>query len=233
MAVTKLTRVCEAIIGQIESGAIREGDRLPSEEQLAAGFHVSVGTMQKALAQLAQSGLLTREQGRGTFVSGSRVNASEVTYLRFRDAAGNELPHYIHVKSVRRSNRAGPWAEFLGQAGPHIRIERNLSVGGRIDLYSEFWLGQADFARLNGIDKRSLEKNLRLLLGQKLSLPTLRIDQWIRFEKLSAAIARELRLDPDQPGFVMEMRGYTLRDQPLFYQRVCAAPFSENLIIVR
>lgn len=230
---TKLGRVCDSIMGRIESGALREGDRLPSEEQLAAGFRVSVGTVQKALARLAHSGLISREHGRGTFVSGSRVGPADVNYLRFRDAKGRDLPHYITVKSVRRLKRKGAWSNFLGADGSYIRIERNMSVAGKVDLYSEFWLREAEFRRLNGIDRRILEKNLRVMLGQQLSLPTLRVDQVIRFERLLEPVARELGLQADRPGFVMEMRGYTLRDRPLFYQRVCAAPFSENLVIVR
>jgi len=197
---------------------------------------VSVGTVQKALSRLAHSGLISREHGRGTFVSGARVGPGDVHYLRFRDADGRELPHYINVRSVRRSKRVGPWSAFLG-AGANIRIERMMSVGGKVDLYSEFWLREAEFVRLqrglNGSHRRYLEKNLRVLLGQELALPTLRVDQVIRFERLPESVASDLDLGPEDPGFVMEMRGYTLRDRPLFYQRVCAAPFSENLVIVR
>lgn len=230
---TKFARVCDSIVGRIECGSLREGDRLPSEERLAAGFRVSVGTVQKALTRLAHSGLISRQHGRGTFVSGACVGPADVNYLRFRDAAGRDLPQYISVKAVRRLKRKGVWSEFLGPEGGYIRIERIISVGGRTDLYSEFWLREAEFVRLNGVDRRFLEKNLRVLLGQQLSLPTLRVDQWIRFERLPEPIARELGLEAERPGFVMEIRGYTLRDQPLFYQRVCAAPFAENLVIVR
>jgi DNA-binding GntR family transcriptional regulator len=231
--VTKLERVSESITRRIESGALREGDRLPSEEQLAVQHRVSVGTVQKALARLAHSGLVTREHGRGTFVSGSRVRASDVSYLRFRDAAGRELPNFIHLRSVKRLKSRGPWSDFLGDEPAYVRIERRISVGDKLDLHSAFWLREAEFARLNGTDRRALERNLRVLLGQKLSLPTLRVDQRIRFERPPQAVARALGLGKDQLGFVMEMRGYTLRDRPLYYQRVCAGPFSMNLEIVR
>lgn len=230
---TKLERVSESITRRIESGALREGDRLPSEEQLAVQHRVSVGTVQKALARLANSGLVTREHGRGTFVTGSRVRTSDVSYLRFRDAAGQELPNFIHLRSVKRLRSRGPWSDFLGDEPAYVRIERRISVGGKMDLHSAFWLREAEFARLNGMDRSALEKNLRVLLGQKLSLPTLRVDQWIRFERPPQAVARMLGLGKDQLGFVMEMRGYTLRDRPLYYQRVCAGPFAQNLEIVR
>ncbi|MFM0166001.1 MAG: GntR family transcriptional regulator [Paraburkholderia sp.] len=229
---TKLSMVSEAIIRHIESGSLREGDRLPSEGDLAASHGVSVGTVQKALVQLVHSGLITREQGRGTFVSGSRVAPADVRYLRFRDADGNDLPSYVHARSVKRLKRKGPWSEFLGGDG-FVRIERVISVGGRFDLYSEFWLREEDFAELGGVDRAALEKNLRELVAQRLSLPTLRVDQWIQFGKLPAAVANELSIDPNEPGFIMELRGYTLRNRPLYYQSIYSGPFSERLIITR
>jgi GntR family transcriptional regulator len=229
---TKLRSVSDAIIRSIESGALREGDRLPSEGELASFHGVSVGTIQKALARLTHSGLITREQGRGTFVSGTRVAPADVRYLRFRDEQGNELPSYVHARSVKRIKRKGPWSEFLAGDG-YVRIERVISVGGHFDLYSEFWLREEDFAQLGGLDRDALEKNLRELIGQRLSLPTLRVDQWIRFGPAPAAAAQELGLDPEAPAFIMELRGYTLRDQPLYYQSIYAAPFAERLMIVR
>lgn len=229
---TKLSMVSDAIIRHIESGALREGDRLPSEGELATSHGVSVGTVQKALMQLVHSGLITREQGRGTFVSGTRVAPADVRYLRFRDADGNELPSYVHARAVKRLKRKGPWSDFLDGEG-FVRIDRVISVGGRFDLYSEFWLREEDFAELGGVDRAALEKNLRELVAQRLSLPTQRVDQWIRFDTLPSAAAQELKLESGQPGFIMELRGYTLRNRPLYYQSVCSGPFAERLLIIR
>jgi len=230
--VTKLSRISDTIIADIESGTLRVGDQLPSEEKLATHYRVSVGTVQKALARLANSGVVSREHGRGTFVSRTTVAPAELRYLRFRDAEGNELPSYVHVRSIRRTKRKGPWSEFLG-GGTFVRIERSIGIGGRLELYSEFWLKEDDFARLGGVSRRTLEKNLRVLLGKQLALPTLRADQWIRFAPLPAAAARVLELKTGQLGFVMELRGYTLRDRQLYYQCIYSGPFSEQLVIVR
>ncbi len=230
---TKVDGICESIVGGIESGSLRGGDRLPSEEQLASRLGVSVGTVQKALAQLATSGIVSREHGRGTFVSGSRIGPADVNYLRFRDADGEEISHFVRLLSVRRESRRGPWSAFLGDDADCIRITRTISVGGRFKLHGEFWLRKPDFARLDGVDARSLESNLRVLLGQQLALPTLGVDQSIRFERLPSRIAARIGHEPQAKAFVMEIRGRTLRDRPLFFQRVCAPPFSESLMILR
>jgi DNA-binding GntR family transcriptional regulator len=114
-----------------------------------------------------------------------------------------------------------------------VRIERVINVGGRFDLYSEFWLREEDFAQLGGLDRDALQRNLRELIGQRLSLPTLRVDQCIRFGTPPAVVARELGLTPDVPASILELRGYTLRDQPLYYQSVYGPPFAERLMITR
>ncbi len=229
---TKLESISDAIIDSIESGSLREGDRLPSEGELAANHGVSVGTIQKALTRLVHSGLIIREQGRGTFVSGGKVAPADVRYLRFRDSAGNELPPYVHARSVKRIKRKGDWSEFLG-GEEFVRIERVINFGGRFDVYSEFWLREEDFAQLGGLDRDALEKNLRELIGQRLALPTLRVDQWIRFGTLPSTAVRALGIEASQPGFIMELRGHTLRDRPLYYQTVYSGPFADRLMVLR
>lgn len=229
---TKLERVSEAIIGAIESGQLREGDRLPAEEEFAAQHRVSVGTMQKALARLANAGLIRREHGRGTFVSGHKVAPADVRHLRFLDEHDHPLTSYVHAHGVKRMKRKGAWSDFLGGES-FVRVDRTINVGGKFDLSSEFWLREEDFEKLGGMERQELETNLRELLMQRLALPTLRVDQWIRFAAPTAAAVRTLGLDPDKPSFLMELRGYTLSDKPLYYQVVCGGPFSERLVIVR
>lgn len=229
---TKLERVSDAIIEAIESGQLREGDRLPSEEEFAAHHRVSVGTMQKALARLANAGLIRREHGRGTFVSGHKVAPADVRHLRFLDENGHPLTSYVHAHGVKRIKRKGAWSDFLGGEA-FVRVDRTINVGGKLDLSSEFWLREEDFEKLGGMERQELETNLRELLLQRLALPTLRVDQWIRFAPPTAAAVRTLGLDAEKPSFLMELRGYTLSDKPLYYQVVCGGPFSERLVIVR
>lgn len=231
-AQTKLERICDFVIARIESGALRDGDRLPSEERLAASLKASVGTVQKALQQLSHRGLIVREHGRGTFVSGGKLGPADVRYLRFRSAEGRDLPLYLHVLSVKSVRQQGPWSAFLGASPSYIRIERMISVGGEFELFSEFFLREDEFAALRKLDATALERmSMRDLIKERFSLPTLRADQFIRFEALHARACARLGLAPASTGFVMEMAGYTLRDRPLYFQRVSAGPFAAALAI--
>ena len=57
-----------AILGDIQGGCWKPGDRLPTEDALIARFHVSKITVRQALRDLAAMGYIRRAQGRGTFV---------------------------------------------------------------------------------------------------------------------------------------------------------------------
>src|SRR6185503_14917161 len=59
-----------ALLRELEGGRWRPGDKLPTEDELIARFHVSRITVRQALRDLAQMGHIRREQGRGTFVQG-------------------------------------------------------------------------------------------------------------------------------------------------------------------
>jgi GntR family histidine utilization transcriptional repressor len=60
----------------IESGARRAGDRLPSELDLVATLGVSRMTVNRALRELADAGLVTRVSGVGTFVAQSKPQST-------------------------------------------------------------------------------------------------------------------------------------------------------------
>lgn len=62
-------RVRDYLLDEIRSGRLSPGDRLPSEMELAAQFHVSRITSKRALEILRQDGLATRIRGKGTFVA--------------------------------------------------------------------------------------------------------------------------------------------------------------------
>ena len=61
------------IEAQIRSGTWQPGDQVPSEAVLGENFHVSRTTVRQALGELVNQGMLTRVQGKGTFVAHPRI----------------------------------------------------------------------------------------------------------------------------------------------------------------
>lgn len=73
---------------QILAGALRHKDRVPSEQEIMDEFHVSKITVKTALTALADEGLITRVQGKGTFVSRPSADASDGPPARETDTVG-------------------------------------------------------------------------------------------------------------------------------------------------
>ncbi|MDQ0469427.1 FadR/GntR family transcriptional regulator [Labrys wisconsinensis] len=66
----------ESFVAQIESGELRPGQRLPTEQALVAATGVSRTVVREALAALRTRGLVTTRQGLGAFVSADPAPAA-------------------------------------------------------------------------------------------------------------------------------------------------------------
>lgn len=63
-------KIYNHIINQMKTGSLVQGDKIPSEKELAEEFGVSRITSKKALEMLADNGLIRRMPGKGSFVIG-------------------------------------------------------------------------------------------------------------------------------------------------------------------
>jgi GntR family transcriptional regulator len=83
----------EILQEQIESEALRPGDRLPSETELCERFGVSRVVVRQALSELVHEGLVVREQGKGSFVAQPKISEALVQRLTgfYEDMAGRGL----------------------------------------------------------------------------------------------------------------------------------------------
>lgn len=67
----KHRRISQWILNAINTGQYKPGDKLPSEHALAQQFDASRQTVRHATEELVERGLLTRQRGSGTYVSGN------------------------------------------------------------------------------------------------------------------------------------------------------------------
>lgn len=82
--------VIEKIKAAIRRGELKAGDRIPSHDELCRRWGISRTTIREALNKLESVGILTKYQGRGTFindiVADSVVSSSELGTLLDRQA---------------------------------------------------------------------------------------------------------------------------------------------------
>lgn len=75
-------QIAELLARQIKAGYWRQGERLPTEAELARTLNVAVGTLRKSLALLEEQSVLERIQGSGTYVK--KVAGTRQIYELFR-----------------------------------------------------------------------------------------------------------------------------------------------------
>ncbi len=103
-----LYRQIKALILQaLEAGEWRPGQAIPSEQELAARFSVSQGTVRKAIDEMAADNLLVRKQGKGTFVASHNDPRALFRFLRLVPVDGDLLRRkaYRWTAGVRRPGR--------------------------------------------------------------------------------------------------------------------------------
>jgi DNA-binding GntR family transcriptional regulator len=106
------TQLAQLLRGLIRSGELATGDRVPSEAQLARDYDISRDTAQRALAVLADEGLIMRRRGIGSIVA-------KVDPVREVPAVeGARITARLPTAAERAQAQAGSWVPLLAISAP-------------------------------------------------------------------------------------------------------------------
>ena len=67
-------QVMDSLSADIENGTYQVGARIPSETELSDIYDVSRITVRRAVTELSSEGILTKKQGKGTFVNAPKLS---------------------------------------------------------------------------------------------------------------------------------------------------------------
>jgi GntR family transcriptional regulator, phosphonate transport system regulatory protein len=81
-------RIADELERAIVNGHLRPGMKLPAETDIAARFDVNRHTVRRAIAVLAERGLVRAERGSGTYVEAQRLPYPIRTRTRFSEIVG-------------------------------------------------------------------------------------------------------------------------------------------------
>ncbi len=102
MDAAKYLQVQKKILEYITANKLSYGSMLPTEKRFAELFDVSIHTVRRSLANLADNRLIDRRHGQGTFV-GSRLDTFEpcgtVTFLYITDSDENTSGVQLNLKN--------------------------------------------------------------------------------------------------------------------------------------
>ncbi len=125
----RYVEIQQYLMEKIKSGEFREGDMLPTEQELISRFGVSRITVTTALREMVKDGIIFRIQGKGTFVAKTK---KELDIYRMVNTGIAEKGYGLHETGFHRMLEIQ--SEFpeekerrffrLGSGDRVVRIER-------------------------------------------------------------------------------------------------------------
>jgi GntR family transcriptional regulator len=228
----KYLQLSDAIARAILQGRLKTGEKLPPESELARVLPASLGTIQRALNNLAERGLLVRRHGHGTFVAEPAMAPQDLWHFRFlADDGRSLLPVYTQVGSIDAVRRPGPWSDFLGTKDL-IVVTRRIDVDHAHTGISELYLPEARVPGLLKVRPKDLENvNIRAFLADRFGIATERVREMAACGPLPETVTAALGLAPDLAGLAYHMEGFAHRDRPISYQTAWFPPGGPRLVL--
>lgn len=129
---TRYERTASVIQQYIAGHRLRTGDRLPPETELAKLAGVSLITVRRAMSELASRGLVRREQGRGSYVQATLIDAETTRLGSLQDTLGGDRALGTRVLGVvpRRTTDAECAALALGRSDKVWEVVRVRTIDG-------------------------------------------------------------------------------------------------------
>src|SRR3972149_8440342 len=101
------------MIASLTKNEWRLGERIPTEPELASAYGVGISTVRAAVAELESLGVLSRRQGKGTFVVIPSRHTGLNRFFRISPVDGSKSSPHSELLSFRRQKADAKTSEAL------------------------------------------------------------------------------------------------------------------------
>jgi GntR family transcriptional regulator len=218
----------EPLYKQIERGILeclaqgewKPGDQLPTESELATRFGVAIFTVRAGIGELADAGILTRKQGKGTFVArhdrertrqifakifhkdGRKLIPSRHEIVYFRKQAADDRARTLLCLDQREKSHVYHW-EVVAEADGQAICVRHITVP----------VGM--FPGLTGRALRANRHNLYALYQDLCGVNVIRLEDRVHSVKADAHTASVLGVKRGDPMLKVDRIAFTYNATPV------------------
>ena len=212
------------ILQSLQAGEWKPAEPIPSEMDLAARFHVSQGTVRKAIDELAAENLVVRRQGKGTFVATHAEQHVQYRFLKLVPDTGSldsEGPAERTIVDCKRLRAAADVARALSlRTGDAVlQVRRVLAYGGAPTILEDLWLPGAPFKGLTAERLAGWRGPMYSLFEAEFGVRMVRAEEKIRAVLPDAAQAALLHVTGATPLLSVERVAHTYQDVPMELRR--------------
>jgi GntR family transcriptional regulator len=209
------------ILQALEEGEWKPGEAIPSEQELAARFSVSQGTVRKAIDEMAAENLLVRKQGKGTYVASHNDPRALFRFLRLAPING-DLSHPQSIPLECWRAKAGQEASrmlSIELGAPITIVRRLLRFGIKPVVIDEIYLPGDVFQGLTLESLQGWTGSIYSLFETRFGLRMIRARESIRAVAADRSTAEILNVAEGVPLLSVERVTYTYGDRPVEWRR--------------
>ncbi len=204
-------QIKRAVTAQIRSGAWKPGDRLPSEADLSQSLATARMTVNRALRELTEDGLLVRRRRAGTFVAQPDAPAALLKIVDMAKAIPARGQAYGYICETDDTVPASPGIAKAMRLPPGARlqhVECLHTADGEIVEFEERWI---NLALLPGAAQAAFDTEgpggwlLR-------AAPWTEAEHTVSAVNADAELARRLGVEPGAACLVLERRTFQGQD---------------------
>ena len=203
----------DAVAERIAAGTWKPMAAIPNESELAREFGVSPGTMRKALDLLEAERLLTRRQGRGTFVNDQSSAELAVRYNAVHNRDGTHFSGEVEVLSIAEHPVNSVEAQHLRlRAHEKVhRIRRLRHSDGKPAMLEDVSIPAALFP---GLSEEKAPSHRIVVLAQQFGVLLGKGEERITISSAAPEVALLLKVAPKTPLLTLDRVVRTLDGRP-------------------
>ena len=216
-------QIRQSMLDSMQAGEWKPLEIIPSEMELARRYNVSQGTVRKAIDELASENLVTRRQGKGTFVATHAEEQVQFRFLRLAPDHPDQSPdasrrEFLDCRRLRAPADVAR-ALQLKSGDMVVEVRRVLHFAGQPVVLDDIWLPGHLFKGLTADRLSQYQGPMYGLFESEFGVRMIRAEEKIRAVLADAAVASVLQVEVGSPLLSVERLSFTYGDQPVELRR--------------
>jgi GntR family transcriptional regulator len=219
-------QVKDMLVQRIVAGAWKPGAAIPNEIELSRELGISVGTVRKALDEMEGERLISRRQGRGTFVIDQTSDECAIRFSNIRDPDGMRIAGEVQSCALAMATANAAETQLLQlRNGETVLRLRRLRMHDRQPLMIE--ASTVPQARFPGLAQENDITASIVVLAHRYGLLLGRAQEKISVTAAEGEVADALKVAKGTPLMRLESIVYTIDGRPIEW-RVAQCNLRDN-----
>jgi GntR family transcriptional regulator len=224
-------QVKDMLVQRIVSGTWKAGAAIPNEIELSRELGISVGTVRKALDEMEGEQLISRRQGRGTFVIDQTSEECAIRFSNLRDPDGIRIVGEVESCELTPASANEAEVSHLNLRGnePVFRMRRVRIHDGQPLMVETSTLPQSRFP---GLGRDNEIPPTIVILAHKYGVLLSRAEERVGISLADSETADALHVEENAPLLQLDRVIFAIDGRPVEW-RLAACSLRDNYYLTQ